>query len=85
MGKVSIALSDVLKEAKAGNSQAVENLFSGFLAPSEGIRGCGYLGSLGFMFPEHSFWCVTTTRTCSLRIKRGGEVVFLQRSWAWPR
>lgn len=76
MSKGSIELSNVLKEAMAGNEKAIANLFSGFLSNAETVDGCGYLGSLGFIFPEQSFWCVTDLRACSLRIKRGGELVF---------
>ena len=71
-----MSLSEVLQEARAGNAQAVENLFSGFLGKTEVVTGCGYLGSLGFIFPEHSFWCVTDTQACSLRIQRNGELEF---------
>lgn len=76
MSKVPVRLSGVLQEARAGNSKAVEDLLSGFLGKTEVVSGCGYLGSLGFIFPEHSFWCVTDTQACSLRIKRTGELVF---------
>jgi len=76
MSKGNIDLSDILNGAKAGDSKAVSDIFSGFIGKHEAITGCGYLGTLGFIFPEHSFWCVTDTRACSLRIKRGGELVF---------
>jgi hypothetical protein len=76
MSKVPVRLSEVLHEARAGNSKAVEDLFSGFLGKAEVVSGCGYLGSLGIIFPEHSFWCVTDTQACSLRIQRTGELEF---------
>jgi len=76
MSKGMVSLSSILQEAKADNSEAVAALFSGFLSKGETIRGCGYLGCLGFIFPQHSFWCVTDTRACSLRLKRDGELLF---------
>jgi hypothetical protein len=76
MSEVAVNLSEVLQEARAGNSEAVEDLFSGFLGQAEVVTDCGYLGSLGFIFPEHSFWCVTDTQACSLRIKRTGQLEF---------
>ncbi len=75
MSKVNVSLVKAIQDAKDGNTESVAGLFSGFLSKSEKINGCGYLGSLGFIFVEHSFWCVTDTRACSLRIKRGGELV----------
>jgi hypothetical protein len=76
MNAGTVTVSKVLRQAVAGDPQAVMSLFSGFLTEAEELRGCGYLGSLGFIFPEYSFWCVTDERASSLRIKRSGEVVF---------
>jgi len=55
MSKGNIDLSSILNGAKAGDSKAVSDIFSGFLGKDEAISGCGYLGTLGFIFPEHSF------------------------------
>ena len=73
-GRVNI--NDVLASAKKDDAQAVEKLFRGFLSEEESVRDCGYLGAMGIVFKEHSFWCVTPIRVCSLRIKNGGELQF---------
>lgn len=71
-----LEVKKVVGIAITGYKDAVRELFSGFLSDNEKILGCGYLGSSGFIIKEYSFWCVTNLRACSLRIKRGGEVIF---------
>lgn len=71
-----VNLKDILVQAKTDDKNAIESLFHGFLSEGETATDCGYLGTMGFIFAEHSFWCVTPLRVCSLRIKRGGEMVF---------
>jgi hypothetical protein len=76
MSNGTIDLGQLLRQATTDDKDAVMNLFKGFLADNETITECGYLGTLGLIFTEHSFWCVTSTRVCSLRLKRGGEMTF---------
>lgn len=76
MSSNKVSVKGVLGEAKADNKDAIKQLFSGFLAKGEEINDCGYLGEMGFIFSESSFWCVTPLRVCALRIKKGGELFF---------
>jgi len=71
-----IQLGEVYRQAKTDNRPAVEELFSGFLGHNEKVIDCGYLGAIGLLFPEHSFWCVTNSRICGLRINYAGWVGF---------
>lgn len=76
MTKGFLNLADLLNHAIMDNEESVKALFQGFIAESEEVIDCGYLGTLGIIFPEHSFWCITSERLCSLRIKNGGEMSF---------
>lgn len=71
-----IELGDLFKRALNNEDHAIKHLFSGFLGRSEQVVDCGYLGALGFVFPEYSFWCVTNSRVCGLLINRGGWMKF---------
>lgn len=71
-----IRVNDVLRKARSGDSNAVAALFRGFLSDGETIRAGGYLGVLGYLLPEHSFWCVTDYRVCGLLVRRGGRLQF---------
>lgn len=71
-----IALGDVFVRARQNDVSAVRELFAGFMGRSEHVVDCGYLGALGFVFPEYSFWCVTNSRVCGLLINRGGWINF---------
>ena len=75
-GSGRIELGDVYQRAKQNDPQAVRQLFSGFMSRQEQIVDCGYLGALGFIFPEHSFWCVTNNRACGLLMNASGRVDF---------
>ena len=75
-GAGRIKLGDVFQRAKSNDRQAVQELFNGFLGKTEQVVDCGYLGALGFIFPEHSFWCVTNSRVCGLLVNRGGWMNF---------
>ena len=74
--KGRIELGDVFLRARQNDKRAVTELFSGFLGRTEQVVDCGYLGALGFVFPEYSFWCVTNSRVCGLLINRGGWMNF---------
>lgn len=76
MANGRVNLGELFSKAKVDDSEAVEQLFRGFLAEDEVVSDCGYLGSMGFVFKEHSFWCVTPIRVCSMRVKSGGEMNF---------
>jgi hypothetical protein len=76
MSTGTVELQDTLTKATSGDREAVAQLFQGFFADDEVNVDCGYFGTLGFIFVEHSFWCITDTRICTLRIKRGGEMFF---------
>ena len=71
-----IELGDVFVRARNNDKRAVQELFSGFMGRTEEIVDCGYLGALGFIFPEYSFWSVTNSRVCGLLINRGGWMNF---------
>lgn len=71
-----IKLSEVYQRAKANDPSAVHELFAGFLSRGEQVVDCGYLGALGFYFPEHSFWCVTHSRVCGMLVNSSGRVDF---------
>jgi hypothetical protein len=71
-----IALGEVFERAKQNHKASVTQLFSGFLGSTEQVIDCGYLGAIGFIFPEHSFWCVTNSRACGLLVNRGGWLNF---------
>jgi hypothetical protein len=71
-----IALGEVFERAKQNHKPSVTQLFSGFLGSTEQVIDCGYLGAIGFIFPEHSFWCVTNSRACGLLVNRGGWLNF---------
>jgi hypothetical protein len=71
-----IQLGEVFDRARQNDKGSVRALFSGFLGRSEQVVDCGYLGAIGYVFPEHSFWCVTNSRVCGLVINRGGWMSF---------
>jgi hypothetical protein len=71
-----IELGALFERARNNDRQAVRSLFQGFLGKTEQIVDCGYLGALGFVFPEYSFWCVTNTRVCGLLINSAGWMNF---------
>ena len=75
-GRGRIELGEVFVRARNNDKGAVNQLFSGFLGRTEQMVDCGYLGALGFIFPEYSFWCVTNSRVCGLLINRGGWMHF---------
>jgi len=74
--KGRIQLGEVYRRAKQNDRQAVQEMFQGFLGRTEQVIDCGYLGSLGLIFPEHCFWCVTNSRVCGLMINYAGWVRF---------
>ncbi len=76
MSKGRLKLGDVMRQARKGDETAIRQIFAGFLASGETVVGCGYLGALGYILPEHSFWCVTDKRVCGLLIRAGGRVNF---------
>ena len=71
-----IKLGEVYNRAKQNDPLAVRDLFSGFLGQTEQIVDCGYLGSLGIIFPVHCFWTVTNSRVCGLMVHYAGWVSF---------
>jgi pSer/pThr/pTyr-binding forkhead associated (FHA) protein len=71
-----VELGDVFVRARQNDKHAVHELFSGFLGRTEQMIDCGYLGALGFIFPEYSFWAVTNSRVCGLLINHGGWMNF---------
>jgi hypothetical protein len=75
-GTGRIELGALFERARNNDRQAVRSLFQGFLGKTEQIVDCGYLGALGFVFPEHSFWCVTNSRVCGLLINSAGWMNF---------
>jgi hypothetical protein len=40
------------------------------------VTDAGYLGALGLIFPEHSFWCITNARMCGMVVNASGRVDF---------
>src|SRR4029077_17871357 len=68
---------DVYQRAKKNDRQAVREFFLGFLGRNETVIDTGYLGSLGLIFPEHSFWCVTTARVCGMIVNASGRLDFM--------
>ncbi|MEM6627219.1 MAG: hypothetical protein AAGB25_01705, partial [Pseudomonadota bacterium] len=76
MSNGRLKLGDVMKDARQGDNDAVKQLFSGFMGHQESVVKCGYLGALGFILPEHSFWCISNKRVCGLLIRAGGRVNF---------
>jgi hypothetical protein len=72
----SIELGDVYQRAKRNDSQAVQQLFMGFLGRNETVGNAGYLGALGLIFPDHSFWCITNARICGMVVNATGRVDF---------
>ena len=75
-GSGSLALGDVYQRAKMNDPQAVHQLFLGFLGRNETVTDVGYLGALGVIFPEHSFWCITNARICGMVVNAAGRVDF---------
>ena len=76
MAEGRIKFGDAFARAKQNDREAVEMLFGGFLGENEHVRDCGYLGVVGYIFPDRSFWCLTDKRICALLIRRGGRVRF---------
>lgn len=76
MGDGRIKFGEAFARARQNDREAVEMLFAGFLGENEHVRDCGYLGVVGFIFPDRSFWCLTDKRICGLMIRRGGRVRF---------
>lgn len=76
MSEGRIKFGDAFARAKQNDREAVEMLFGGFLGENEHVRDCGYLGVVGYIFPDRSFWCLTDKRICALLIRRGGRVRF---------
>jgi hypothetical protein len=72
----SVKLGDVYQRAKMNDPQAVRQLFMGFLGRNETVINAGYLGALGVIFPEHSFWCITNARICGMVVNASGRVDF---------
>lgn len=75
-GAGRIELGDVYQRAKKNDRQAVQQLFQGFLGRNETVIDAGYLGALGLIFPEQSFWCVTNARICGMVVNATGRVDF---------
>jgi hypothetical protein len=75
-GTGRVQLGDVYQRAKKNDRQAVRELFLGFLGRNETVVDTGYLGSLGLIFPEHSFWCVTNARICGMVVNASGRLDF---------
>jgi Inner membrane component of T3SS, cytoplasmic domain len=71
-----IELGDVYRRAKKSDSDAVRELFLGFLGRNETVVDAGHLGSLGLIFPEHSFWCITNARICGMVVNASGRLDF---------
>ena len=71
-----IELGDVYQRAKKNDRSAVRDLFLGFLGRTENVVDAGYLGGLGLIFPEHSFWCVTNSRVCGMVVNAAGRLDF---------
>ena len=69
-----VELGDVYQKAKRNDPQAVRQLFLGFLGRNETVIDAGYLGGLGLIFPEHSFWCITSARICGLVVNASGRL-----------
>ena len=76
MASGRIKLGSVMSRARKGDTDAIKQIFAGFVGSRETIVGCGYLGALGYILPEHSFWCVADKRVCGLLIRMGGRVNF---------
>lgn len=76
MSSGRIQFGEAFGRAKENDREAVEMLFAGFLGENEHVRDCGYLGVVGYIFPDRSFWCLTDKRVCALLIRRGGRVRF---------
>lgn len=77
MNENSESFRSIFDRAKAGETPAVETLFAGFIGDTEKVRDCGYLGVIGYIFPDHSFWCLTDKRMCGLQLRRGGRMRFV--------
>jgi hypothetical protein len=75
-GSGRIEMGDAYRRAKTDDPQAVRQLFLGFLGRHETVIDCGYLGALGIIFPEHSFWCLTNARICGMIVNASGRVDF---------
>jgi hypothetical protein len=75
-GSGSVELGDVYQRAKLNDPEAVRQLFMGFLGRNETVINAGYLGALGLIFPEHSFWCITNARICGMVVNASGRVDF---------
>jgi hypothetical protein len=75
-GSGSIELGNVYQRAKMNDPQAVQQLFRGFLGRNETVIDAGYLGALGLIFPEHSFWCITNSRICGMVVNASGRLDF---------
>ena len=73
-GRGRVELGDVYQKAKKNDPQAVRQLFLGFLGRNETVIDAGYLGGLGVIFPEHSFWCITNARICGLVVNASGRL-----------
>ena len=76
-GRIRMDLNEILKLARSNDQEALEKLFSGFLGKGEVVKAGGYLGVLGYILPEHSFWVVTDQRVCGLLLRRGGRMQFV--------
>lgn len=72
-----LSFNEVFERAKNNDRAAVESLFAGFLSETETVRDCGYLGVIGYLFPDRSFWCLTDKRMCGLQLRRGGRMRFV--------
>jgi hypothetical protein len=75
-GTGRVELGDVYERAKMNDPLAVRQLFMGFLGRNETVIDAGYLGALGVIFPEHSFWCITNARICGMVVNASGRVDF---------
>ena len=75
-GSGRVELGDVYQRAKKNDRQAVREFFLGFLGRNETVIDTGYLGSLGLIFPEHSFWCLTNSRICNMVVNASGRLDF---------
>ncbi len=73
-GQGRLELGDIYQRAKKNDPQAVRQLFLGFLGRNETVIDAGYLGGLGLIFPEHSFWCITNARIHGLVVNAAGRL-----------
>lgn len=68
--------TSIIKQATAGDKDAIKSMFSTFLAEDENIISVEYLGSYGVFFTTKSFVCLTDKKVAVLEYGPFSKIIY---------